>query len=164
MSRDQKKSSTAKDLRRVELQVERVSGLIRNVLRKFPENTLTPSLEPFTNPRHWSFRLSSTDKNEVVLTGAGPGFSGQSSARFPARLLDAMDSEVTQWARLQYWSAAQESQRRLKEAAAAKAKQAKDALEVAQRNFDQATKAAEAAYAPTKKQRRAREKQFAAAE
>jgi hypothetical protein len=85
--------------------VTRVTGLISRVLAKFPQDTLSASLVPLRNLRgDISFRRSSNGR-DIVLDITSPFvWSTQAKARFPVKLLDAPESEVTGWVRAQHWN------------------------------------------------------------
>lgn len=140
--------------------VHRVTGLIRRVLLKFPENTLPQELKTLTWDPNWSFRLSN-DRSEVVLTALFT-FKGPATARFPRALLGAQDSEITRWARYQYWWGVEEARQQYRHAAhqrvtaAAKAvEHARQELLKAETTLQQLSREDDKAWAPTKKQRRA---------
>lgn len=132
--------------------VRRVTELIRNVLLKFPENTLPKPLKPFTWHPRLSFYLSTGKEGTTVhlvhAHGGGP------ISTFPASLLGAQESVITRWARTQYWSHIQFAKQQNREAAQFEMDRAQLDMEQAKQRLDRAAEKLEAACAPTKKQRR----------
>lgn len=143
--------------------VHRVASLIRRVLLKFPHNTLPPALKPLIWTPDWSFRLSN-DGTEIVLTHC---FSFRRTpewvtARFPVALLAYQESDVTSWARERYWSGVKEVREQHRRAAHRRVSLARESVERArislrdaERSLERASAETDAAYAPSKKQRRA---------
>lgn len=81
--------------------INNLTSLIHRVVKKYPSDQLPPSLLPFRlHDNAPSVRISAST-GELVITMI-PRFR-QSSARLPITLLDAQESEVTQWVRQQYW-------------------------------------------------------------
>lgn len=144
-------------LRSTAAAVDRVTELARNVLRKYPRETITDALKPLNSHRQWSFRPS-LDGLEVVLTAR---LFDISVVRMPIELLEVQDSEVTDWVRTQYWLGRESVKARQRREAAHRVKVAREALNSAQavlkraeQSLEEARDKAEELTAPTMKQRR----------
>lgn len=141
MPSTKKKASNVEALDQISASVERVTSTIRSVLAKYPQNTLSPALLPFVQ-RHWDHAVRRSQKGDEVVLVISTFFSKTTNLRFPVALLDAQESEITRWARDQYWSAIREAKLRAQrearnnkdraERAVAKARQD---LETAQRQL-----------------------------
>lgn len=101
--------------------------IIGRVLVKFPSNTLAPSLVAFTHRYGTSAIRLSGSGDEVVLTSR-PAWSGITGLRFPVRLLDAQESEITKWARDKYWAEIRAEKLRVQRTAEARATRARKTI------------------------------------
>lgn len=100
-------------IKQVLQRVHEVNVLVRSVLDKFPMNTIPDSLRWARVDRRSSVRLEGDD---VVIRYVIGWSQKLGNGTFPARLLDAQDSEITEWARAAYWEH-QRAERRAAEAA-----------------------------------------------
>ena len=111
--------------------VDRVSGTIRRVLVKYPENTLPAALLPFVR-RLWPVSIRRSGKGDEIVMVVSSMFHDKSTVRFPVSLLDAQESEITRWARDQYWFGIRAAKLREKQNAEANLAKAKRAVDKAQ--------------------------------
>ncbi|GAB5079687.1 hypothetical protein [Arthrobacter sp. AD-310] len=111
--------------------VDRVTGTIRRVLVKYPENTLPAPLLPFVR-RLWPVSVRRSGKGDEIVIVVTSIFNSQTIVRFPVTLLDAQESEITRWARDQYWSGIRAAKFREKQNAEANLAKAKRAVDKAQ--------------------------------
>jgi hypothetical protein len=117
--------------------VDRVTGTIRRVLMKYPENTLSPALLPFVR-RLWPVSIRRSGKGDEIVMLVSSLFHEKTMVRFPITLLDAQESEITRWARDQYWSEIRAAKLREKQNAEANLTKAKRAVDKAQADLDAA--------------------------
>lgn len=152
MPRTKTPISNTEALDQVEASVERVMTLVRAVFRKYPYNTIHPTLKTFVH--HYAGRSvrKAAKTNEIVL-GLSDHSSQSDMLRFPAALLDAPEQEITRWARDQYWSGIEGSKFQARQEARANAEKASRALEQAQLKMDMATQHLADVSAPGKKKR-----------
>ncbi len=103
----------------------------------YPQNTLSPALLPFVQRcRDVAVRRSSNGDDLVLVISTF--FSKTTTLRFPVALLDAQESEITRWARDQYWSAIRDKKLRARQSAREERDKTQHALDKAQRDFDAA--------------------------
>lgn len=132
-----KKTTAAEALDQVNASVERVTATIRRVLAKYPQNTLSPGLLPFVQRRRDLAVRRSSNGDDLVLV-ISTFFSKTTTLRFPVALLDAQESEITRWARDQYWAAIHEAKLRAQREARQNTEKARRAVAKAQHDLDPA--------------------------
>lgn len=130
-------TTNAAALDQVNASVERVTATIGRVLSKYPQNTLSPALLPFVQ-RHWDIAVRRSTKGDEIVLVISTFFSKTITLRFPVELLDAQESEITRWARDQYWSAIHEAKLRAQREARANTEKARRAVAKAQHDLDTA--------------------------
>lgn len=148
------KPTNAEALSQVEGSVTRVLTLVRAVLAKYPQETISPALLPFRHPHGaHMIRRRSGEGDEVVLR-ISMFLSDSTAVRFPVTLLDAHEQQITRWTRDRYWSAVDEAKLRARREARANAEKARRDVEEAQRKLDSALNELAAVSAPGKTKRR----------
>lgn len=152
MPRNRTTSSNVEALDQVGTAVDGVLTLISAVLRKFPRNTVPDKLLPFMQAHADRAVRRATKGDEIVLVSTSLFFK-TATLRFPTKLLDAPEQEITRWARDQYWSGINTAKFQAREQARANAEKARRAVEDAQRKLEKARQHLAAVSAPGKKKR-----------
>lgn len=137
MTRKKSPTTNAEALDQAQASAARVASTIASVLRKFPRETLAPRLLPFVQHRSRTAVRRSSDGRELVMS-ISTVFSEKDTARFPVALLDAPESDITKWAREQYWSEIHAARYRERQDAQAKLTRAKNTVTQAQRDLEKA--------------------------
>jgi hypothetical protein len=137
MSSTRKKTTNAEALDQINTSVQRVTSTIQSVLAKYPQNTLSPALVPFVQ-RHWAQAIRRSHQDDEIVLVISTFFSKTTNLRFPVALLDAQESEITRWARDQYWSAIREAKLRARREAHANTEKARRAVAKAQHDLETA--------------------------